>query len=132
MAKTTSKPASTKTPATRARSKPAATPAVKSAPKSRAAASKSAKPELATMPAAPKRVRDRFTMLQSDFDRIVALKARSSALGRPAKKNELLRAGLQTLTTLADETLLLLLDQLEPAKPPKRARADKPGKPTRD
>lgn len=61
-------------------------------------------------------VRERFSMPQADFDRIAELKARARKLGRPAKKNELLRAGLQALSALGDEQLLLALDQLEPVK----------------
>lgn len=71
-------------------------------------------------------VRDRFSMPQVDFDRIAVLKLRARKLGRPSKKSELLRAGLQQLQTLTDESLLLALDQLEPTKPPKPKRKSAP------
>lgn len=61
----------------------------------------------------PKLESGRFTMPKADFGRIATLKARVLALGRPSKKNELLRAGLSCLCELSDESLLLALDQLE-------------------
>lgn len=127
MAKATSKSTAATVPAAAARKKPAA-PAAQAASKQKSVTRKAIQP---SAPAAPKLVRDRFTMPQPDFDRLAALKTRARALGRPAKKNELLRAALQTLSTLPDETLLLLLDQLEPAKPPKRASSPKSVKPAR-
>lgn len=81
------------------------------------------KPAVAKAPPAPavELVRERFSMPQADFDRIADLKARARQLGRPCKKNELLRAGLQALSALGDEQLLLALDQLEPIKKAKVA-----------
>lgn len=67
--------------------------------------------------------RGRFTLPTADFNRIAALKARAGKLGRPAKKNELLRIGLRLLTALSDESLLIALDQLEPVG--KKARRKK-------
>lgn len=87
-----------------------------------------AAPKLATAPALPELIRERFSMPQADFDRIAALKARARSLGRPSKKNELLRAGLHALAALADESFLLALDQLEPVKKPKVGKAAKVSK----
>lgn len=49
-----------------------------------------------------KLVRDRFKMPAADFVRVATLKQRSLALQRPARKSELLRAGLLALTRLPD------------------------------
>ena len=49
-----------------------------------------------------KLVRDRFKMPAADFVRIATLKQRSLVLQRPARKSELLRAGLLALTRLPD------------------------------
>jgi hypothetical protein len=81
-----------------------------------------------------KLARGRFTMPEADFDRIALLKNRARELGRPAKKNELLRAGLRALVMLSDEALMIALDQLEatkPAKPPKPVKAPKVPKATK-
>lgn len=69
--------------------------------------------------------RRRFTMPQVDFDRMTLLKHRARELGRPTRKNELLRAGLRALVMLTDESLMLALSQLEPVKSPKPAKVAK-------
>jgi len=90
-------------------------------PKAEAAAAKPAKPPKAPKaPKAPKReplVRDSFTMPQADFALIATLKERAVQFKRPAKKSELLRAGLQGLATLSDAQLRSALDRLAPLKP---------------
>ena len=71
----------------------------------------------------PKLVRDSFTMPSVDFALIDQLKDRAMAFKRPAKKSELLRAGLQALVNLSDAKLKALLDGLMPLKAgrPKKA-----------
>lgn len=85
--------------------------------KPRKRAAKAAKPLVDAAPKVkpPKLESGRFTMPKADFERIAALKARALGLGRPCKKNELLRAGLAALSALSDESLLAALDQLTPA-----------------
>lgn len=61
-------------------------------------------------------VRDSFTMPESDFALIAALKSRALAAKRETKKSELLRAGLHALTALDSETLLGALGRLQPLK----------------
>ena len=61
-------------------------------------------------------VRDSFTMPSTDFALIDQLKARAIGFKRPAKKSELLRAGLQALTLLSDAKLRSVLDGLTPVK----------------
>lgn len=63
-----------------------------------------------------KLVRDSFTMPREDFERIARLKSRAIDLKRPAKKSELLRAGLQALERLDDASLHAALNALQPIK----------------
>lgn len=63
-----------------------------------------------------KLVRDSFTMPREDFDLIDRIKARAIEFKRPAKKSELLRAGLQVLAALQDTQLRAALDALRPLK----------------
>lgn len=58
-------------------------------------------------------------MPAAEFRQIAALKSRALHLGRPAKKNELLRIGLLLVSALSDEALVIALDQLEPSRPAK-------------
>ena len=72
--------------------------------------------------------RGRFSMPAVEFSQIATLKGRALSLGRPAKKNELLRIGLSLAAMLADEALVVALDQLEPiktAKPKKRKPSER-------
>lgn len=63
-----------------------------------------------------KLVRDSFTMPQEDFGLIAVLKDRALGFKRPAKKSELLRAGLHALQQLTDAQLRGALDSLVPLK----------------
>lgn len=71
-----------------------------------------------------KLVRDSFTMPEEDYALVAELKARAIDLKRPAKKSELLRAGLQVLAQLADSKLLAALSALRalPTGRPKKRR----------
>ncbi len=73
--------------------------------------------------ASSKPVRDSFTMPQPDFALIAELKERAIGFRRPAKKSELLRAGLHALMALDDAALRNALDGLAPVKSgrPKKA-----------
>ncbi len=116
--KATAKPVAKPTP------KAAAKPAAKPAPKQVA---KAAKPVALPKPAKPpkaKLVRDSFTMPQSDFALIAALKERALGFKRPTKKSELLRAGLQALAGLNDAALQGALNALAPLKPGRPKKAD--------
>lgn len=57
----------------------------------------------------PKLVRDSFTMPKAEYAAIEALKHRAAQLARPAKKSELLRAGVKALSSMDDGTLLAAL-----------------------
>jgi hypothetical protein len=114
-------------------------PAVKKSPAKKVSATKAAakvatkaKPPAAA-PAAPvaevakvkqKLVRDSFTMPNADFDLIQVLKDRALNFKRPAKKSELLRAGLQVLSALTDAKLKSALDSLAPLKAGRPKKGD--------
>ena len=83
----------------------------------RKVASPAPQPVVAPKPEKVKRVRDSFTMPRADFDLIDQLKDRALGFKRPAKKSELLRAGLQVLQGLTDAQLLAALGALTPLKP---------------
>ena len=99
---------------------PAPAPAA-AAPKSATTpAPKPGKPEKTRL----KLVRDSFAMPEADFALIAQLKARAIDGKRPAKKSELLRAGLKALSLLSAAELAAALDALAPVKtgrPKKRA-----------
>jgi hypothetical protein len=63
-------------------------------------------------------------MPQADFDLIAGLKERALGFKRPAKKSELLRAGLQVLAGLNDMALRTTLNGLAPLKPGRPKKAD--------
>ena len=127
MAQTPSKTAAQKRPITKTTQAAAAPKAVKAAPKSTAKpATKSPAPSTApvgkavhpqastvkhkanTAPAKPakekkvKVVRDSFTLPKTELLQMTEMKKRAMALGVEVKKSELIRAGLQALSTLTD------------------------------
>ncbi len=115
---------------TKAAAKPAAKPAVKATKPSAKPAPKAAAVAPASQAAAShngsgkqKLVRDSFTMPSNDFGLIHTLKERAITFRRPAKKSELLRAGLHALAALNDAKLKSVLDGLAPLKSgrPKKA-----------
>jgi hypothetical protein len=89
-----------------------------------AAAPTAAAPKAAPKAASPQKpakqrvrlVRDSFTMPETDFALIAALKARAMGAQREAKKSELLRAGLHALMALDGKALVAALGRLEPLK----------------
>lgn len=115
---------------------PARNPA-RAKPKADAAPVKPAKPPKAPKaPKAPKRealVRDSFTMPQADFALIATLKERAVQFKRPAKKSELLRAGIAVLKSLSDDAFrqaLAAVPSLKTGRPPKEGEeGDEGGEP---
>jgi hypothetical protein len=108
-AKTARVAAPAKTPAAK---RPTAAVAGKALPKpvkAEPVAKKSAVPAKPAPEPKPKLVRDSFTMPKAEYAVIEHLKRRASVLERPAKKSELLRAGIKTLNTLSDQALLAAL-----------------------
>ena len=106
------KPATPRSPAVRG------TPAARKTAAGPAPVAAAAVPEQEPKkPLKPKLVRDSFTMPQADFDLVAVLKQRALGFQRPAKKSELLRAGLHALAALNDRRLKSALDALQPLKP---------------
>lgn len=74
-----------------------------------------------------KLVRDSFTIPADEYEALGRLKQRAVALARPAKKSELLRAGLKLLVALEDERLLEALGDVPAVKTgrPKAKKAER-------
>lgn len=113
--------------AAKATVKPAAKPAAKAAAK---AAAKPAPKTTAVAPLAkaakPKKVkvvRDGFSIPKSEYAVLTELKQRSERLVCPAKKSELLRAGIMVLNAMADAKFVAAL---------KAVPAIKTGRPNKD
>ena len=103
------KPAAKKLVAAKPITKPtmAAKTLVKAAPKVAVKkAEKKAKPEKIKME------RDSFTMPKDEYAQIALLKARLSKMSQPAKKSELLRAGIKLLAAMSDNTLKMTLAKI--------------------
>jgi hypothetical protein len=95
----------TDTPKTRAAKPVAAKPAVTQL----ALATKAAKPEKQKK---PKLVRDSFTIPKDEYELLAQLKARAINLKKPAKKSEVLRAGIKLLASLKDGEFLSALSNV--------------------
>lgn len=146
------KPVAAKTVATKASAKPAATRAAKPVSKAigkvvpktkkavtpvRAAAKPSAKavakpavkaaakatPAKPAKLKKPKMVRDSFTFPKAEYAVLDGLKMRAAKLGSPAKKTELLRAGIKAIAAMQDAAFVATLKSVpslktgRPAKP---------------
>ncbi|HSV79646.1 MAG TPA: hypothetical protein VLK85_10660 [Ramlibacter sp.] len=93
--------AATGKPAPRAAAKkPAAKPEVK--PSMLAAPSEAAKAPKVEKPKKPKLVRDSFTIPKAEYAVLEQLKERAAKSGTPAKKSEVLRAGIKVLSIMGD------------------------------
>ena len=80
------------------------------------------KPEKALKPVKPKLIRDSFTIPKDEYQALVDLKARMTKLMQPAKKSELLRAGLKALAAMPDATIkkaLLAVPSIKTGRPAK-------------
>jgi hypothetical protein len=125
-----------------ARKQPATTrtPAKETAPAKAAAASKAAAPKAkagsakkdatsdklagagkAARPAKTKLVRDSFNIPKAELAVLEELKARAARLGQPAKKSEVLRAGIKALGALGDAAFLATVTAIGPAKAARNA-----------
>jgi len=61
-------------------------------------------------------VRDSFTMPQSEYQKIAEIKELCLKAGLPVKKSEVLRAGLQVLSAMAEAQMLNTLNGLDKIK----------------
>jgi len=116
------------TPGRRAVTKAPARPAAKKRP---AAAPSKTTPSVvgakeAAESAKPKQklVRDSFTIPKGEYAVLDALKQRAASLARPAKKSEILRAGIGALNAMADAAFLAALNAVPSLKTgrPKHAK----------
>ena len=116
-----------------ARKKPAAKAPARTAPIARAAKAAAKKPKKAEPKAAapkaedkpkkPKLVRDSFTIPKLEYGVIEILKQRAARLGRPAKKSEVLRAGVKALESMPDEAFLACITRVPSIKTGRPAKA---------
>ena len=109
----TAKKTARKAPAKRSTpAKKAAAPAAKAAgPKAATerATKKDGKDAASAKVKKPKLVRDSFTIPKAEYAVLDALKARAAKAGKPAKKGELLRAGLKALAGMSDAAFIVAL-----------------------
>lgn len=133
-AKAVTKPA-TKAPAkakAAVAKKPAAVKKKSAAKPTKAAAPKAAvKPAPKTVAASvakvkkPKMVRDSFTIPKPEYDVLDVLKLRAAKQGTPAKKTELIRAGVKVLAALSDTAFKAALQAVPSLKTGRPAKAKK-------
>ena len=112
------KPAVTKTasksspkPALKTASKPKADYTKKDKKNDHKKDDKKAKPEKAKVEKV-KMERDSFTMPKDEYAQLTLLKVRLTSMGQPAKKSELLRAGIKLLAAMSDNTLKTTLAKI--------------------
>ena len=96
-------------------------PAVKSTKVSKPAVKtvkpvKAEKPVKVEKPKKAKLVRDSFTIPKAEYDLLAALKTKAVTLKQPAKKSELLRAGVKLLAGLSDADFLSALQAVPALK----------------
>lgn len=107
--------------------KPVALPAAKSKPTTKA--KPTAKPLESKTVAKdaktkkPKMVRDSFTFPKAEYVVLDALKLRAAKLGSPAKKTELLRAGVKAIAAMQDTAFLAALKVVPSLKTGRPAKA---------
>jgi hypothetical protein len=127
-------PVAAKAAAKRAPAKPASKPVVKAAAKAKKAAAPvkpaptkptakaAAKPAAKVAPAKPvkvkkpKMVRDSFTFPKAEYAVLDGLKMRAAKLGSPAKKTELLRAGIKAIAAMQDAAFVAALKSVPSLK----------------
>jgi hypothetical protein len=71
----------------------------------------------------PKMVRDSFTFPKAEYVVLDALKLRAAKLGSPAKKTELLRAGVKAIAAMQDDAFLAALKVVPSLKTGRPAKA---------
>lgn len=116
------KPAQTKAAAAPAPDARKAAPAP-AKPAKEAKAAKAGKVAKADKPKKPKLVRDSFTIPKGEYAVLQTLKDRAAAAGSPAKKSELLRAGIQALAAMQDGAFLAAVAAVPALKTGRPAKA---------
>jgi len=103
--------------------KPAAKPAAKVAVKVAAKPAAKAAPAKPAKLKKPKMVRDSFTFPKAEYAVLDALKLRAAKLGKPAKKTEVLRAGIKAIAAMSDAALVAALQAVPSLKTGRPAKA---------
>jgi hypothetical protein len=114
-------------PRTAARKASAPKPAAKAAPataKPTPAPKPAPKPAKAEKPKKPKLVRDSFTIPKGEYTVLDDLKQRAAKLGAPAKKSEVLRAGIKALAQMSDAAFQSALAAVPAIKTGRPGKAD--------
>jgi hypothetical protein len=116
-----------KEPTAKPTAKPVAKPkqAVKARKSIVAPATTKAIPSKAAKAKKPKMVRDSFTIPKLEYDVLAVLKLRAVKLGSPAKKTELVRAGIKLLAGLSDAAYRQALSAVPSLKTGRPAKAKK-------
>lgn len=81
------------------------------------------KPEKIDKAKKPKLIRDSFTMPDNEYRQLAELKKRLLDRGNPAKKSELLRAGIALLAALDDRDLVAALARVDKVKTGRPAKS---------
>jgi hypothetical protein len=81
------------------------------------------KPEKLKKPKKPKLVRDSFTIPEAEYAVLDQLKRRAAQSGTPAKKSEVLRAGLKTLAGMEDAAFIAALGSVPALKTGRLAKS---------
>jgi hypothetical protein len=103
-----------------------AKPVVKPATKVQSVAKPVAKKavEKAAKAKKPKMVRDSFTFPKDEYAVLDAMKLRAAKLASPAKKTELLRAGIKAIAAMSDAAFLAALNAVPSLKTGRPAKED--------
>ena len=99
--------------------KPTAQPSAK--PTAKSVASKAVVKDMKVKK--PKMVRDSFTFPKAEYAVLDALKLRAAKLGSPAKKTELLRAGIKAIAAMQDAAFVAALKAVPSLKTGRPANA---------
>ena len=108
-------------PASRAAARRAAKPTTQ--PVSKAAAPAVASTPKPEKPKKPKLVRDSFTIPKAEYVVLEQLKKRAAQSGSPAKKSEVLRAGLKVLAGMDDGAFITALGAVPALKTGRPAKS---------
>ena len=82
------------------------------------------KPAKVEKPKKPKLVRDSFTIPKAEYTVLDDLKQRAAKLGAPAKKSEVLRAGIKALAQMSDAAFQSALAAVPAIKTGRPGKAD--------
>lgn len=103
--------------------RPTAKPAPSSAKPAVASAPKANKTDKVEKAKKPKLVRDSFTIPKSEYVVLQELKQRAAKAGAPAKKSELLRAGLKLLASMQEPAFVAALGAVPALKTGRPAKS---------